>query len=90
MESIKDLYDTYIKNKDTKIIKHKAMTLIVQKFEEVYIDLWCPYDPPSISKKSYVSWLLDKYIQKSLVLLLKSKDEFFDAFKMVSSSGNFV
>lgn len=29
MESIKDLYNMYIKSKYTKIVKHKAITLIV-------------------------------------------------------------
>lgn len=37
--NIKDFYDIYIKNKYIKIIKHKPMTLIIQKQEEIYTNL---------------------------------------------------
>lgn len=62
LESIKDLSDTCIKIKYIKIIKHKAMTLIVQKSEDIYIDFLNPYNPPSIIRKRYISFLLDEYI----------------------------
>lgn len=39
MKNIADFYDMCIKNKYTIIIKHKAMTPIVQKLEEIYINL---------------------------------------------------
>lgn len=37
--SIKNFWDTYIKSKQIKIIKHKAMTSKVQKLEEIYANL---------------------------------------------------
>lgn len=37
-ESIEDFCNTCIKSKHIKIIKHKAMTSIIQKFEEIYTD----------------------------------------------------
>lgn len=37
-EGIKDLCDTCIKSKHTRIIKHKVMTLTIQKLEEIYVD----------------------------------------------------
>lgn len=61
MEGIKDFFDIYIENKHTKIIKYKAITLIVKKLEKIYAKLWSLHDPSSISEKSYIGLLLDKY-----------------------------
>lgn len=72
IKSIEDLCDMCIKSKYTRIIKHNAMILTVQKLEKIYANFWGPYYPPSISGKNYVSLLLDEYTQKSWVLLLKS------------------
>lgn len=65
MESIKDFYNICIKNKHKKIIKYKAITLIIQKLEEIYTTFWSSYDLLFISKKIYISLLLIKYIQQS-------------------------
>lgn len=81
MDSIEDFCNKCIKNKHTRIIKHKAITRIIQRVEEIHNDFWGPYDPSSISEKSYIGLLLNKYIQKSWVPLLRSKSEFFNAFK---------
>lgn len=81
IENIEDFYDTYIKNKYTKIIKHKAMTPSIQKLEEIYTNFLDLHNLLSISEKSYVGLLLKKYIQKSWVLLLRSKNRLFDIFK---------
>lgn len=81
MEIIKNLYNTCIKSKYTKIIKYQTMISTVQKFEKIHANLWGPNNLPSILRKSYVSLLLNKYIRKLWILLLKSKNEFFDAFK---------
>lgn len=74
IKTMENLSNIYIKNKHTRIIKHKEMTLTVQKLEEIHANLWGSYDPLSILKKSYVGLLLVEYMQKSWVLLLKSKD----------------
>ena len=58
------------------------MTPTTRRLQEVHADLWGPYEPASISGKSYVALLLDKFTRKSWVLMLRSKDEFFDAFKL--------
>lgn len=63
MESIKDFCNICIKNKHKKIIKHKAITLIIQKLEEIYTAFWSLYDLLFISKKIYIGLLLIKYIQ---------------------------
>lgn len=81
IESIKDLCNTSIKSTYTKIVKYKAITPTIQKLKKIYINFWGLHDPLFISKKNYISLLLNKYIQKSWVLLLRSKDEFFNAFK---------
>lgn len=81
IENIEDLCNTCIESKHTRIVKHKPMTPTVQKLEEIHANLWGLHKPPSISGKSYVGLLLDEHIQKSWVLLLRGKDEFFDAFK---------
>ena len=57
------------------------MTPTTRKLQEIHDDLWGPHDPPSISGKHYVGLILDEFIQKSWILLLRSKDEFFDAFE---------
>lgn len=57
------------------------MTPIVQKLEEIYANFWGPHNLPSIYEKSYIGLMLNKYIQKLWLLLLKSKNEFFDIFK---------
>ena len=68
------------------------MTPTTRKLQEVHADLWGPHDPASISGKNYVALLLDKFTRKSWILLLRSKDKFFDAFKLwlprAEASGN--
>lgn len=44
IKSIKDFCNMYIKSKYIKIIKHQAMTPIVPKLEEIYINLQGLYD----------------------------------------------
>lgn len=39
IKNIEDLDNTYIKSKYIRIVKHKAMILIVQKLEEIYANL---------------------------------------------------
>lgn len=80
-EATERLCDTCIESKHTRIIRHKKMTLTIRKLQELHADLWGPHDPPSISRKSYVGLHFDEFTRKSWILLLRSKDEFFDAFK---------
>lgn len=58
------------------------MTPTIRKLQEIHVDLWGPYDPPLLSGRTYVGLLLDEFTQKSWVLFLRSKDKFFDAFKL--------
>lgn len=81
IDSIQDLYDQYIKDQYIKIIKYKAITLIVPKLEEIYTNFWGLYNSPFILKKSCICLLIDHYTQKLWVLLLKSKNKFFNTFK---------
>lgn len=64
IERIKDFYNIYIKSKYTKIIKHKAMTLKIQKLEEIYANIWGSHDLLFILRKIYIDLLLDKYTKK--------------------------
>lgn len=77
-----ELCDTCIKSKYTKIIKSKKMTLTTRKLQEIYVDLWRPHDPLSFLGRNYVTLLLNNYTWKSWILLLRSKNEFFDVFKL--------
>lgn len=81
MKCIEYLCDICIESKHISIIKHKAITLTVRRLEEIYVNLWDLYNLSSILRKIYVGLLLDKYTQKSCVLLLRSKYEFFNTFK---------
>lgn len=57
------------------------MISTVQTLGEIYVDYWSPYKQQSILEKSYIGLLLDEHTQKSWSLLLRNKDEFFDALK---------
>lgn len=41
---IKDFCNTCIKSKHIRIVKYKAMSLIVPKLEEIHINFWGPHD----------------------------------------------
>ena len=58
------------------------MTPTTRRLQEVHANLWGPHKLASISGKSYVALLLDESTRKLWVLILKSQDEFFDAFKL--------
>ena len=79
---VEELCETCIKSKHIRIVKSKKMTPTTRRLQEVHADLWGPYEPASISGKSYVALLLDKFTRKSWLLILRSKDKFFDAFKL--------
>ena len=57
------------------------MTLIRQKLEAIHKDLWGQHYLISFTEIWYRVLLLDKFMQKSWVLFICSKDTFFDAFK---------
>ena len=80
--SIEQLCDPCIESKHKKIVKHKKMTPTTSKLEEIHADLWGPHDPSLLSERIYIGLFLNEFIRKSWVLLLSSKDEFFDAFKL--------
>ena len=58
------------------------MTPTIRRLHEVHADLLGPNELVSISGKSYVALLLDEFNRKPWVLMLRSKDEFFNAFKL--------
>ena len=58
------------------------MTPTIRRLQEVHANLWGPHKPASISGKSYVARLLDEFSRKSWIFTLRSKDEFFDAYKL--------
>ena len=58
------------------------MTLITKKLQEVYTDLLGLHKPAFILEKNYMALLLEKFIWKLWIFLLKSKDKFFDIFKL--------
>lgn len=58
------------------------MSPTTRRLQEVHADLWGPHEPASFSGKNYVALLFDEFTRKSWVFLVRSKDEFFDAFKL--------
>ena len=80
--SVKQLCDPCIESKHTKIVRHKKMTPTTRTLQEIHVDLWGPHNPPLLSERMYVGLLLDEITRKSWVPHLRSKDEFFDAFKL--------
>ena len=81
-DDVEQLCDHCIESKHTKIVRHKKMTLTTRKLQEIHADLWGPHNRLLLSGKIYVGLLLDEFTCKSWVLLLRSKDKFFDAFKL--------
>lgn len=56
------------------------MTAITNKLEEVHIDFWGPYNPPSKSESTYTGILMYKHIWKTWTISLQGKNNFIDAF----------
>lgn len=83
IEDIEELCKTYIKSKYIRIIKSKKTTSTIRQLQEIYIDLWGPNKPSSISAsgKNYLAILFDKFTRKLWIFMLRSKDKFFDIFK---------
>ena len=79
---IKKLCEACIENKHIRIVKSKKITLTTRRLQEVHANLWGPHKPAFISGKSYVALLHHEFTRKSWILMLRSKDEFFDAFKL--------
>ena len=82
IDGVEELYEIYIKSKHTRIVKSKRMTPTTRRLQEIHANLWRPHEPASISGKNYVALLLDEFTCKSCIILLRSKDEFFDQFKL--------
>lgn len=76
------LCNTCVESKYTKIDKSKRMISTTQRLQEIFTDLWGPHNPLSLSSRNNVTLLFVEYIWKFWILLLKSKDEFFDMFKL--------
>ena len=62
---IKKLCDLCIESKYTKIVRYKKMTSTIRKLQEIHTNLWRPHDPFSLSGKTYVDLLLDKFTRES-------------------------
>ena len=82
LNEIEELYDSCIKSKHTKINRYKRITSTNRRLQEIHTDLWRPHNLRSLSGKIYISLLLNEFTKKSWILLLRSKNEFFDAFKL--------
>lgn len=80
-QGMEKFYEAYIESKYIRIIKSKKMTPITRRLQEIHADLWSPHKSSFILGKNHVALLLDEFTQKSWILMLRSKDEFFDVFK---------
>lgn len=60
----------------------KKMTPTTQRLQEIHTNLFRPHNLLSLLRRNYMILLLDEYNQKSWILLLRLKDEFFDMFKL--------
>lgn len=64
-DTLNKLYTLCIENKSTQVVRRdKSMTPITNKLEEVYADLWSPYNPSSQSGSSYTTILICEYTSK--------------------------
>lgn len=78
-----DRIQTCVETKHTRsVVRHKSITPATAKLEQLHCNLWGPHSPASWADSSFVSVLIDKLTKKSWVLFLKSKDSFFDVFKL--------
>lgn len=82
LKCIEQLCEACIKCKYTRIVKSKKMTPTTRVLQKVYVDLWGLHKPIFISENNYMDLLFDKFTQKSWIFLLRSKDKFFDTFKL--------
>ena len=60
----------------------KSMTPAEFKLKEVYVNLWGPHNPPSLSGSTYVSILVCEKMWKLWILYLRSQNEFVDTFQI--------
>ncbi len=58
---VKQLYNFCIKSKYIKIVKYKKITLITQKFQEIYADFCGLYNSLLLLKKTYIDLFLNKF-----------------------------
>ena len=58
------------------------MTPTTRKLQEIHVNLWGSHDLLLLSEKTFICLLFNKFTLKSWILLLKSKDEFFNTFKL--------
>ena len=65
IDSVEELYEAYIKSKDTRNVKSKKMTLSAKRLQEIHVDLWGPHDPTFISDKNYIVLLVDEFTRNS-------------------------
>ena len=64
-KEMEELCKAYIESKHTRLVKSKKITPTSWRLQEVHADLWGLHKPASISEKSYVGLLLNKYTWKS-------------------------
>lgn len=77
-----NLFTPYIASKQTYIVIHnKLITKLKQKLKKVYVNLWRPYYPLLLLKKTYMVILLDAKTWRFWVIYLQSKDEFVNVFQ---------
>lgn len=81
-EDFDSLCSPCIASKQSRAIVHKTMTEMKEKLEEVYVNLWGPHYPASLSGKKYAAILLDAKTGKTWIHYLRSKDEFVDVFQI--------
>ena len=82
IDDVKEVCKACIENKHTGIVISKRMILTTRRLQEIHADLWGPHERASSSGKNHVALLLNEFTRKSWIILLRSKDEFFDAFKL--------
>lgn len=80
-KGMEEFCKAFMKNKHTRIVKSKKMTLMTKRLQKVYVDLLGPHKSASILGKNYVGLIFDKFTRKLWILLLRNKDEFFNTFK---------
>lgn len=61
VRNIKQLYDSCIESKHTKIVKHKKMTSTTLNLQEIHTNLLGLHDPTLLSGRTSIGFILDEF-----------------------------
>jgi hypothetical protein len=78
---IPEIYETYSLSKDTRRQNRESINRAKELLQRVFIDYWGPYKNLSLGGNRYILTLTDDYSRRSLIKLIKTRDELYDKFR---------